>query len=112
MKGTAAAAAAPGAGSSAAPGTPRTGGTYGGQRAGADLSQMLSRLPTETLGGLKVGDAVMIVATSPAADSSKSNAVTVLAGVDPILTAAPTGEMTLSPWSVGSGAPDMSGGPQ
>jgi hypothetical protein len=73
---------------------------------------MLSRLPTETLGGLKVGDAVMIVATSPAADSSKSNAVTVLAGVDPILTAAPTGEMTLSPWSVGSGAPDMSGGPQ
>jgi len=82
------------------------------QRAGADLSQMLSRLPTETLGGLKVNDAVMIVATSPVADSVKSNAVTVLAGVDPILTAAPTGEMTLSPWSVGSGAPDMSGTPQ
>ena len=112
MKGTAAAAAAPGAGSNAAPGAARPGGAYGGQRAGADLSQMLSRLPTETLGGLKVGDAVMIVATSPAADSGKSNAVTVLAGVDPILTAAPTGEMTLSPWSVGSGAPDMSGGPQ
>jgi len=110
MKGTA--AAAPGAGASATPGTPRPGGAYGGQRAGADLSQMLSRLPTETLGGLKVGDAVMIVATSPVADSSKSNAVTVLAGVDAILTAAPTGEMTLSPWSVGSGAPDMSGGPQ
>ena len=33
--------------------------------AGSDLSQMLSRLPTETLAGLKVGDAVMIVATSP-----------------------------------------------
>jgi hypothetical protein len=106
MKGTP--AATPGA----APGAPRPGGAYGGQRAGADLSQMLARLPTETLGGLKVGDAVMIVATSPVADSTKSNAVTVLAGVDPILTAAPTGEMTLSPWSVGSGAPDMSGGPQ
>ena len=64
----------------------------GAQRAGTDLSQMLSRLPTETLGGLKVGDAVMIVATSPVADSTKSNAVTLLAGVDPILTAAPTGE--------------------
>jgi len=112
MKGTAASAAAPGAGSTATPGAARPGGAYGGQRAGADLSQMLSRLPTETLGGLKVGDAVMIVATSPVADSSKSNAVTVLAGVDPILTAAPTGEMTLSPWSVGSGAPDMGGGPQ
>jgi len=109
MKGTP--AAAPGA-APTAPATPRPGGAYGGQRAGADLSQMLARLPTETLGGLKVGDAVMIVATSPAADSTKSNAVTVLAGVDPILTAAPTGEMTLSPWSVGSGAPDMGGTPQ
>ena len=49
---------------------PRPGGAYGGQRAGADLSQMLARLPTETLGGLKVGDAVMIVATSPVADST------------------------------------------
>jgi hypothetical protein len=110
MKGTAAAAAAPNSATGATPGASRPGG--GAQRAGADLSQMLSRLPTETLGGLKIGDAVMIVATSTAADSSKSNAVTVLAGVDPILTAAPTGEMTLSPWSVGSGAPDMSGGPQ
>ena len=105
------AAVAPGA-APATPGAARPGGAYSGQRAGADLSQMLSRLPTETLGGLKVGDAVMVVATSPVADSTKSNAVTVLAGVDAILTASPTGEMTLSPWSVGSGAPDMSGGPQ
>jgi len=106
MKGTPAAAPA------AAAAAPHPGGAYGGQRAGADLSQMLARLPTETLGGLKLGDAVMIVATSPGADSTKSNAVTVLAGVDPILTAAPTGDMTLSPWSVGGGAPDMSGGSQ
>jgi len=104
MKGTAASATAPGA----TPGAARPGG--GAQSAGADLSRSLSRLPTETLGGLKVGDAVMIVATSSAADASKSNAVTLLAGVDPILTAAPTGEMTLSPWSVGGGAPEM--GPQ
>jgi hypothetical protein len=81
----------------------------GAQRAGADLSQLLSRLPTETLAGLKPGDAVMIVANSPAADSTKSTAVTLLVGVDPILTAAPTGDMTLSPWSVGGGAPDMGG---
>jgi hypothetical protein len=62
-----------------------------------DLSAMLSRLPTETLAGLKVGDAVMIVATSGSSDAEKSTAVTLLVGVDAILSAT-----TLSPWSVGS----------
>ena len=37
-------------------------------------------------------------------------AVTLLAGVEPILTASPTGEMTLSPWSVGGEAPSEGGG--
>jgi len=81
-------------------------------RAGMDLSQMLSRLPTETLGGLKVGEAVMIVATSSGAASNKVTAITLLAGVEPIL-AAPAGEsMSLSPWSVGGAAPDGGGGQQ
>jgi hypothetical protein len=67
---------------------------------------MLSRLPTETLAGLKTGDAVMIVATSSSGQSAQSSAVTLLAGVEPILTAAPGGEgMTLTPWSVGGGEP-------
>jgi len=87
------------------------GGVSGARRAGMDLSQMLSRLPTETIAGLKPGDAVMIVATSPSEQSPQSSAVTLLAGVEPILTAAPTGEaMTLSPWSVGSGEPSMGEG--
>jgi hypothetical protein len=78
-------------------------GDSGTRRAGMDLSQMLSRLPTETLAGLKPGDAVMIVATSPSETSTHSTAVTLLTGVEPILTAAPSGgSMTLSPWSVGS----------
>ena len=65
---------------------------------------MLSRLPTETLAGLKVGDAVMIVATSPSSDAETPMAVTLLAGVDAILWASPSGQtMTLSPWSVGGG---------
>lgn len=82
----------------------------GARRAGMSLSQMLSKLPTETLADLKTGDAVMIVATSPSAASTQSTAVTLLAGVEPILTAAPSGGgMTLSPWSVGS-QPDMGGG--
>jgi hypothetical protein len=79
--------------------------SMGARRAGMDLSQMLSRLPTETIAGLKPGEAVMIVATSPSEQSSQSSAVTLLAGVEPILTAAPAGEgMTLSPWSMGGGA--------
>ena len=68
-----------------------------------DLSSMLSRLPTETLGGLKAGEAVMIVATSSGAQSNKESAITLLAGVEPILAAQPEGQaMTLSPWSMGS----------
>jgi len=71
---------------------------------------MLSRLPTETLGGLKQGEAVMIVATASA--DGKQTAITLLAGVDAIL-AAPAGQqMTLSPWSVGGGGADMGGGTQ
>jgi hypothetical protein len=81
------------------------------RRAGAGLSQMLSRLPTETLGGLKVGDAVMIVATSSGAGSEPPTAVTLLAGVDAILSASPSGQaMTLTPWSVGGGEPSEGGG--
>jgi hypothetical protein len=73
-------------------------------RAGMDLSQMLSRLPTDTLSGLKVGDAVLIVATSPMSATETPMAVTLLAGVDPILRASPNAQsMTLSPWSLGGG---------
>ncbi|HTV08893.1 MAG TPA: hypothetical protein VMD97_07605 [Candidatus Aquilonibacter sp.] len=83
------------------------GTAMGARRAGMDLSQMLSRLPTETIAGLKPGEAVMIVATSPTSGSEQSSAVTLLTGVEPILTAAPSGEgMTLTPWSVGGGEPD------
>jgi hypothetical protein len=103
-----AASRAPGA--APASGAAASGGSPGGVgRAGADLSQMLSRLPTETLGGLKIGDAVMIVATQPPADSAQPTAVTLLAGVEPILQASPKGEMVLSPWGVGGGAPEGGG---
>jgi hypothetical protein len=77
--------------------------------AGSDLSQMLSRLPTETLGGLKVGEAVMIVATQPPADAAQPTAVTLLVGVEPILQASPKGDTQLSPWSMG-GDPGGGGG--
>ena len=83
------------------------------RRAGMDLSQMLSRLPTETLGGLKNGDAVMIVATSPAADAGQSTVVTLLTGVDAILSASPAGQTTtLSPWGLGGNEGGDAGGMQ
>jgi hypothetical protein len=84
----------------------REGGMGGsGRSAGGDLSQMLSRLPTESLTDLKPGDAVMIVASEPSPGSSKVTAVTMLSGVEPILAATPSGSpaMTLSPWNVGGG---------
>ena len=93
------------AGAPAADGATREG------RAGMDLSQMLSRLPTETLAGLKVGDAVLIVATSTTSDAETPMAVTLLAGVDPILRASPNAQsMTLSPWSLGGGDAGGDGG--
>jgi len=95
------------------PGGPGADGAARERSAGSDLSQMLSRLPVETLAGLKVGDAVMIVATSPGSDTETPMAVTLLAGVDAILQASPSGQtMTLSPWSLGSGEGEGGGGPE
>jgi hypothetical protein len=95
-------------GAAASSGGEQGGDAEGARRAGVGLSQMLPRLPKETVAGLKPGDAVMIVATAPS-QSGQSAAVTLLAGVESILTA-PSGEgMTLSPWSVGS-QPDAGGG--
>ena len=104
--GTAGSGFARGAGVPGSPGGP-------GRSGGGDLSQMLSRLPTETIGDLKVGDAVMVVASQADAVSSTLTAVTMLSGVEPILAAAPSGApaMTLSPWNMGGGAADA-GGPQ
>ena len=77
------------------------GGDAGAARrsAGADLSQMIGRLPAITLADLHKGDAVMIVASDAA---TSVTAVTLLTGVDPILTANPNGGMDLS-MSMGGG---------
>jgi co-chaperonin GroES (HSP10) len=106
-------AGAPEGAGAQAGGPPRGAGMGGpGRTAGGDLSSMLSRLPTQTLGDFKVGDAVMIVASENAPGSDKVTAVTMLSGVEPILAATPSGApaMTLSPWNVGGGAPEGGGG--
>ncbi len=64
---------------------------------------MLQRLPTETLGGLKAGEAVMMVATASASASGPATAVTLVVGVEPLITCSGGETMTLSPWSLGGG---------
>jgi len=99
--------AAGGAGGGAQGGGQASGG--GGERAegrsaGADLSQLVSRLPNQTVADLKTGDAVMIVASQPDPNGHVT-CVTLLSGVEPILAATPSGgpALTLSPWSLGGG---------
>jgi hypothetical protein len=117
----AAAGGPPPTGTGVAPGSPAGygagsgsgGGSGGGGRsAGMDLSQMLARLPNETIADLHAGDAVMIVASQATPSSTSVTAVTLLSGVEPILAATPSGTpaMTLSPWNVGGSAPE-SGAP-
>jgi uncharacterized protein DUF5666 len=97
------------AGQSETSGGGRQGG--GGRTAGGELSQLVSRLPNKTIADLKVGDAVMIVASQPDANSAAVTAVTLLSGVEPILAAAPGApSMTLSPWNIGGEAPEGGGG--
>jgi len=66
-----------------------------------DLQRMLSRLPNSTLADLQKGDAVMIVSTVDG-NADAVTAITLLAGVDAILTAAPNraASTLLSPWSL------------
>ena len=102
-------AAPQGAGQADTAGAGRAGGA--GRSAGGDLSQLVSRLPNKTIADLKVGDAVMIVASQPDQSNSTVTAVTLLSGVEPILAAAPGApSMTLSPWNIGGEGPDSGGG--
>jgi hypothetical protein len=93
------------AGQSGQPGAPggagRAGGAAGGARSG-DMQQMISRLPATTLTDLQKGDAVMIVTTEGTQESGVT-AITLLAGVEPLLQAAGASSI-LTPWTM-SGAP-------
>jgi hypothetical protein len=88
-----------------AAGSGQGGGQTGGAQGGApDLQQAIGRMPAATLADLQKGDAVMIVATS-GPEGANVVAITLLAGVEPILQASPSGSQSiLTPWSL-SGAP-------
>jgi hypothetical protein len=75
-------------------------GAWSGQAGGGDPQQMLSRAPAIQLSDLQKGEAVMIVSTEGAGDVT---AVTLLAGVEPLLQAPAASQNLLSNWSMGSG---------
>jgi hypothetical protein len=80
-----------------------SGGQGGNGNGPPDFQRLLSRLPNSTLADLQKGDAVMIVSTE-GGDSGVVTAITLLAGVEAILTAAPnrSASSLLSPWSLGA----------
>ncbi len=61
-------------------------------RAGADPQQLLERMPPITLGELKPGDTV-IISGGKGADEGNLTAITLVAGVEPLLRAAPPREV-------------------
>jgi len=77
---------------------------------GGDLTQMLDRIPKMTLADLKAGDAIIVLSTVGAAPDQLT-AITMLAGVEPILTRPGTQEMQLGSWSLGGGLGGDAGSP-
>jgi hypothetical protein len=79
----------------------------GGMRRGGamDFQEMLERMPPLTLGELKPGDAIMLSAAN-GADPARVTAINVLAGVEPLLTAAPEGgQQIFGTWNFDMGMP-------
>jgi hypothetical protein len=82
---------------------PSQGGGPGGGGPGAgggDPQQMLSRAPQIQFADLKKGDAIMVVSTDGTTDVT---AITLLAGVEPLLEAPAASQNLLNNWSMGSG---------
>jgi len=94
----------PAGGQTPASGAP-AGNAQGPRPAGVpDFQQMLSRIPAVTLADLQKEDAVMVVATQ-GTSGGEVTAITLLGGVEPILTASPNGMSAaalFSGWSLGA----------
>ena len=84
------------------------GGPGGGGAGGGDPQRFLSFAPAIKLADLQKGEAVMVVSTDGATDV---NAITLLAGVEPLLEA-PSASNLLSNWSMGGGGAEAAAGTQ
>jgi hypothetical protein len=72
------------------------------------LQQVLDRSPQLTLAELKKGDA-LIISSSKAADGSAITAMSLVAGVEPFLAAAPrtAGQVNLGSWNIEMNMPEQ-----
>ena len=86
------------------PGAPPADAAAGGARGtGGDVGQMLDHLPAMSISELKPGDAIMM-STTQGTDPGRVTAITLLAGVEPLLTASPTATRDImSGWNLGGG---------
>jgi Cu/Ag efflux protein CusF len=102
----------PGAAAPVGPGGPGGGpgghGNFGGGGGGGDLQQVLDRSPQLSLAELKKGDA-LIVSSSKASDGSAITAMSLVAGVEPFLAAAPrtAGQVNLGSWNIEMNMPEQ-----
>jgi hypothetical protein len=78
--------------------SPRRAGGGPGGNGPPDLQRLLNRLPNSKLADLQKGDAIVILSTE-GGNTGTVTAIQLVAGVEPILTAAPTRSL-LSPWSL------------
>jgi Cu/Ag efflux protein CusF len=97
--------AAGGRGEAGGPGGPGGRGFGGG---GGDLQQVLDRSPQLSLAELKKGDA-LIISSSKASDGSAITAMSLVAGVEPFLAAAPrtAGQVNLGSWNIEMNMPEQ-----
>jgi len=89
-------------------GAPNGGGGQGpggqnGAGAGDPQQSMLSRAPVIQIADLKKGEAVMLVSTEGTTDGT---AITLLAGVEPLLESAAASQNLLANWSMSGGSAD------
>ena len=82
------------------------GSSPGGRPGTGDLQQMLNRAPAIQFSDLQKSEAVMLVATEGTNDVT---AITLLAGVEPLLEAPAASQDLLSNWSMGSGGAEAGG---
>jgi hypothetical protein len=82
------------------------GAAMGGMRGGGggDVNQMLEHTPSIQVSELKQGDAVIISSTT-GVDPGRVTAITLLAGVEPILTSAPKAATQFGAWTFDMGMP-------
>ncbi|MCL5742951.1 MAG: hypothetical protein M1541_03345 [Acidobacteria bacterium] len=81
-------------------------GAMGAQNRNVDFQTLLERMPALSLSELKQGDAVIISSTA-GADPSRVTAITLVAGVEPLLTAAPRGSQVGGMWNFDMGLPQF-----